>query len=104
MNELMSTVHALTLVSAALAGTLLGAMFFGGLWWTTARVAASPRPAFWFFGSLMLRMGLALIGFYLVSGGRWERMLVCLLGFWVGRLIVMNLTRPQQEVRHAPQP
>lgn len=102
MNELPSTAQALMLVTAALVGTMLGAMFFGGLWWTTVRGAASPRPALWFFGSLMLRMGLALLGVYFVADGHWERMLVCLIGFMVGRVIVMKLTRSPREVRHAP--
>jgi F1F0 ATPase subunit 2 len=98
------------LLWAALLGVGLGAMFFGGLWWTARRGAASPRPALWFFVSLLLRMALAMAGFYLVAGGRWERMLACLLGFIVARIVVTWTTRPplthpvnaNREPEHAP--
>ena len=45
----------------------LGAIFFGGLWWTVRRGISSRRPALWFFGSLLLRMSIALAGFYFVG-------------------------------------
>jgi hypothetical protein len=38
-------------------------------------------------------MGVALGGFYLVGGGRWERWLLCLLGFVLARLVTWWLTR-----------
>ncbi|MDR4478747.1 MAG: ATP synthase subunit I [Nitrospira sp.] len=82
-----------SLVPALLAGLVLGAIFFGGLWWTVRQGLASPRPAVWFFASLLLRMGLALTGLYLVSGGQLERLLACLCGFALGRLIVTRITR-----------
>jgi F1F0 ATPase subunit 2 len=44
------------LVLAGGAGVLLGAFFFGGLWWTVRRGLSSKRPAFWFLGSLLLRV------------------------------------------------
>lgn len=107
MNELLASTDRLApvvvLALAALAGTALGAIFFGGLWWTARRGAVSPQPALWLFGSLLLRMGVVLSGFYAVGGGHWERMLTCLLGFVVARTVVMRLTRtPPQEGRHAP--
>jgi F1F0 ATPase subunit 2 len=92
----------LRLAPALVTGVLLGAMFFGGLWWTVRKGVSSQRPALWFFGSLLLRMTIALAGFYVVSGGHWERLLVCLLGFVTARLIVTRLTRPPVEPRNAP--
>ena len=91
-----------TLVLAWVAGAGLGAIFFGGLWWTVRKGASSPRPALWFFGSALLRMSIALAGFFLVSGGHWERLLACLLGFVMARLAVTWLTRPARETSHAP--
>ena len=91
-----------TLVLALVTGVLFGAMFFGGLWWTVRKGVSSQRPALWFFGSLLLRMPIALAGFYVVSSGHWERLLVCLLGFVTARLIVKRLTRPPVEHRNAP--
>ena len=82
----------LMLVLAWAAGVGLGAVFFGGLWWTVRKGVSSKQPALWFFGSLLLRMSIALAGFYFVSGGHWERLLLCLLGFVVARFIVTRLT------------
>lgn len=78
----------LTLVLAGMAGLLLGALFFGGLWWTVRKGLSSKQPVLWFLGSLLLRTGIVLAGFYLISGGRWERLLACLLGFVIARFIV----------------
>jgi F1F0 ATPase subunit 2 len=91
------------------AGLFLGAAFFGGLWWTVIHAASSKRPALWFIGSKLLRMGMVLGGFYLVGGGRWERWLLCLVGFVLARLGTWWLSRsPAQcpaarpEARYAP--
>jgi len=48
-------------------GVGLGAVFFGGLWWTVRGCTSYKQPALWFFGSLLLRMGITLAGFYVVS-------------------------------------
>ncbi len=87
----------LLLVSALVAGVLIGAMFFGGLWWTVRKGVSSSRPALWFFASLLLRTALTLAGFYIVSGGHGERLIASLLGFIVARLIVTRLTRAAQK-------
>ena len=89
-------------VLAAVAGLLLGAVFFGGLWWTVRRGVASTRPVSWFAGSLLLRMGIALAGLYVVGHGQWQRLLSCLLGFIVARFVVMWATRPSAVVPHDP--
>ena len=87
----------LLLAAAWAAGLSLGAIFFGGLWFTVRKGVSSRRPALWFFFSMLLRMSVALAGFSFVSGGRWERLLACLLGFVVARLIVTRLSRPPEE-------
>ncbi len=92
----------LRLAPALVAGVLLGIMFFGGLWWTVRRGFSSKQPGLWFFGSQLLRMSIALAGFYFVSGGHWERLLVCLLGFLLARLVVMRLTGLPFEQPNAP--
>jgi len=76
-----------------MAGVLLGGMFFGGLWWTIRRGLVSPRPVVWFLCSLLLRTGLTLAGFYLISFGNPSKLLTCLLGFLVARLIVTRWTQ-----------
>jgi F1F0 ATPase subunit 2 len=85
---------------AAAAGLMLGAIFFGGLWWTVRKGVASTRPALWFLGSLLLRMSIALAGLYLVGHGHWERLLICLLGFIVARFVVTWVTRRSSADHH----
>ena len=82
--------EALNLATALLAGALLGAFFFGGLWWTVQKGATSERPALWFAGSLLLRTGAILAGFYFVSEGHWSKLVACLLGFVIARVIVVK--------------
>ena len=105
----MTTGDTLSLALALVTGVLLGAMFFGGLWWTVRKGLSSDQPAIWFLGSLLLRTGIALAGFYFIARGHWERLLVCVLGFVAARLMVVRLTRlPKKptylagETSHAP--
>ena len=102
---------ALGLVLAWVTGALLGAMFFGGLWWTVRKGFSSQRPALWLLGSLLLRMSIALDWILLccppaVIGSD------CWCASWDlswPRLIVTRLTRAAakptylaQDASHAP--
>jgi F1F0 ATPase subunit 2 len=98
-----------TLVLVWMAGGALGAIFFGGLWWTVSKGVSSPHPALWFLGSILVRMGIVLTGFYYVGHGDLQRLLACLLGFVMARIVVLCLTRTscrqnikRREVNHAP--
>ena len=92
----MGDIPALAL--ALLVGALLGAFFFGGLWWTVRKAVTSEGPAIWFLGSLLLRTGVILAGFYFVSQNHWSRLVMCLLGFLIARVIVVKrLTRAPEE-------
>src|SRR5208283_2513564 len=91
MGEILAFVSALVL--PLLAGVLLGMFFFGGLWWTIRRGVSSKQPAALFFFSLLLRTGIALAGFYFVARGDWRRVLSCLVGFILARILVTWLTR-----------
>jgi F1F0 ATPase subunit 2 len=95
MNEFL--ILALVLV----AGLLLGAIFFAGLWWTVRKGVSSKHPALWFLGSMLLRMSIVLLGFYFVGRGDWQRLVVCLLGFIIARYLVMRLTRTLVERPHS---
>ena len=94
----------LALALALFAGILLGTFFFGGLLWTVRKGVSSNQPALWFLGSMLVRTSIALTGFYVVSAGRWERLVTCLLGFVAARVAVTWLTRPQAESRSQPVP
>jgi F1F0 ATPase subunit 2 len=98
----MTTIEIPFLVSSALAGVLLGFIFFGGLWWTVRRGVSAKQPALWFVVSLLLRLTIVLAGLYLVARSHWPRLLFCLLGFVIARLLVLRLTRTF-EARSAPE-
>ncbi len=103
MSELLS------LAVAFIAGIMLGAFFFGGLWWTVQKGIASERIALWFIGSMLLRTSGVVLGFYFVLGDDWRRLVASLLGFVAARHVVMRLTRAAaksnpfaQDASHAP--
>jgi F1F0 ATPase subunit 2 len=82
---------------AFLAGCALGAIFFGGLWWTVRKGVSSQSPALWFSGSLLVRMGIVLTGFYYAGYGDWRRIAVCMTGFLLARLAVTRMIPAQKE-------
>jgi F1F0 ATPase subunit 2 len=84
MSDILSPLLAL----AAVAGVLLGAVFFGGLWWTVRRGLASPYHGLWFIGSMLLRTGIVATGFYsllALPADSWKILLAALLGFLLAR-------------------
>jgi len=85
-----------------LAGGLIGTGFFGGLWLTVQNGLTSEHPALWFFGSTLLRTGFALAGFYFISQGDWRKLLIGLLGFFIARVVITQLTKPPRKGIHAP--
>jgi F1F0 ATPase subunit 2 len=95
MNDLLQ------LVMVLLAGMLLGTLFFGGLWWTVLKGLSARQPALWFGVSLLLRTGIVLAGFYIVSGAEWTRLLLCLFGFIIARFVVTRRVK-SWELNHAP--
>jgi F1F0 ATPase subunit 2 len=100
-----------SLASAFFAGALLGVFFFGGLWWTVQKAVTSDWPAVWFLGSLLVRTGVILVGFFLVSQGHWIKLVVCFCGFLMTRFAIVtrftqavadDRTRVEMEARSAP--
>ena len=98
----MMATNVLMLLMSLLAGLLLGAVFFVGLWWTIIQAAASPRPALWFMSSALLRTGQVLAGFYLVAGAQWPCILLCMGGFILARVLVLRCTRAVPVVVYIP--
>lgn len=93
--------NTLMLVLAALAGGLLGAVFFGGLWLTVNKGLLSKRPLLWLLASLIFRMSITLGGFYWVSDGQWQRLVACLVGFVCARQVGIWLSRVQVDFKQA---
>lgn len=76
------------------AGTVVGAFYFGGLWWTVRRVARSRRPGLLLLASYWLRTATALTLFYVIMDGDWLRLVVCLAGFLVMRQLLTWILGP----------
>ena len=91
------TANLLYLIFAFIVGVALGCFYFGTLWWTVRRLREARHPALLAFGSLLARMAVTLLVFFLVMGGRWERLIACLAGFIVARVLLVRRWRPEPE-------
>jgi len=86
------------LIPALIAGALLGAFFFLGLYYTTRKALASPRPLLWLAGSFAARTLIVVGGFWAISGGDFKKIAAALAGFIIARLAVKILVpRPGKE-------
>jgi len=91
MNEIVY------MILAFIGGLLLGTIFFGGLWFTVRKLVISKIPALWFLGSFILRVSITLIGFYYISTGSWQRLLICVAGFIIARFAIIHFTKLSEE-------
>ena len=91
MNEIVY------MILAFIGGLLLGTIFFGGLWFTVRKLVISKIPALWFLGSFILRVSITLIGFYYISSGSWQRLIICVAGFIIARFAVIHFTKLSKE-------
>jgi F1F0 ATPase subunit 2 len=102
----------LSLALSLAAGILLGAIFFGGLWWTVRHGVLSGHPGLWFVGSMLLRITIVMTGFYFLlglPGDGWKILLIGSLGFFMARLAATKfLPAPLHAllppIRHAGKP
>ena len=90
----------LNMILAFIAGVAIGTFFFGGLWFTVRKAVNAKTPALWFFGSFFLRVSITMVGFYFISLGNWQHLLVALLGFVIARFIVTHFTKSIEINQH----
>lgn len=93
----------LSLAWASIGGILLGAIFFGGLWWTVRTGLSTRRPELWFVCSMLLRIGIVMTGFYFLlylSGDSWKILLAALLGFTITRVAATRLVLTKKSKRN----
>jgi F1F0 ATPase subunit 2 len=81
------------IIEALAIGIFLGALFFGGLWWTVRRGLTAATPALWFGVSALARMAIILSGLYYVTRAGWPSLLACLCGLLIARVAATRLTR-----------
>ncbi len=87
------------LLLALLAGMTLGLVFFGGLWLTVRKGLQFKNSAvFIFMASLLVRTAIVVLGFYYVAAGSWQKMLLCLAGFLIARVVIVRQQNKQQPI------
>jgi F1F0 ATPase subunit 2 len=83
------------IIAAVFAGAALGCFYFMGLWWTVKRLPSARKPVLLNTGSFLLRMAVALTGFYLILEGGWNMMTASLLGFIAVRVLLVRRLGPE---------
>lgn len=78
------------ILAASTIGCLLGAFYFGGLWWTIRRLSVSRQPALLFLASFVIRVSVVLLGIYVISAGQWQRIVACMAGFLIARILLVR--------------
>ena len=89
----------IALLSVFMFGFVLSGLYFGGLWITVQRIQDVQHPARLLVISFLVRAALVLSGFYLLLRwipARWELIGGALLGFLVGRGLLIRRWRPQR--------
>jgi len=81
---------------ALLAGALLGAFYFFGLWWTIRRLGSSQYVALLFMFSMLFRSLVVIAGFYFILGDHWQQLVPGLLGFMLLRMLVTRIARVEK--------
>jgi F1F0 ATPase subunit 2 len=82
-------------VLAPAAGFAMGIIYWGGLWLTVRQLPRARHPVLLMMGSYLGRTAFVLAGFYLVMGGQLVRLMLCLLGFIISRIVVTRRLRPK---------
>jgi F1F0 ATPase subunit 2 len=90
------TLNIVTILGAAFAGIALGCFYFMGLWWTVKRLPSARRPVLMNTASFLLRLAVALTGFYLILGAGWRMLAVSLLGFIAVRVLLVRRLGPER--------
>jgi|SRR5690554_1165892 len=85
----------ISLLPALFVGVVLGVIFFGGLWLTVRKGLSSKKAGLIFISSLIVRMAIVLAGFYFIGAGNWQKMMVCLGGFLIARIVITRFTKKE---------
>ena len=81
-----------------MAGIAISTFYFGGLWLTMRQIPRASQPQLLMAASFLGRIGVALLAFYLVAGGHWQRLVACFLGFLLLRTVLMRWQAGKLEV------
>lgn len=81
-----------SIAMAFLAGAALGVGYLALLWESLQGLATAQNPLARILGGAVLRMAALLGLFFLVMDGQGERLLACLAGFMIARVLVVWVT------------
>ncbi len=76
------------LVLSFLLGLVMGALFFGGLWWTVQKMTTSSNPQLISGVSFLLRAAVVMGGFYLLVDYGMPGLIAALAGFIAARTYI----------------
>ena len=79
------------LAASFIAGGLIGAFYFGGLWLTVKRIPTSNNPHLLLLGSFFLRLAATLTAFYALVPWGWQALAVALLGLLISRQALIRI-------------
>ena len=97
----MNSDQLLVLLPAFIGGAGAGIVNYMGLWLTVKRVAVSRRPVLLVLTSMGVRTALCLGAFYLVMAGDPLRLLACLAGFFLVRLLSVQQVKKGRQAATA---
>ena len=59
-----------------------------------------------FTGSFIIRMAIILVGFYFIGQNSWQKLLICLAGFLIARVVVTRIAKNKEAsvkiIKHTP--
>ncbi len=73
----------------------LGIFYFTSLWFTVKKMAQAKNPVLIMIASGVARLSVALMGFYFLIDGHWQRLLIAMVGFLIARSLLIARWRPQ---------
>ena len=85
------TLETWQIAASFIAGGLIGAFYFGGLWLTVKRIPASGNPHLLLVSSFFLRMAVTLTAFYALISWGWQAMAAALLGVLLIRQVLIRI-------------
>jgi F1F0 ATPase subunit 2 len=103
MTETAFHPSVIILIVMGLLGMGIGAVYFIALWKTVSHIPQAHHPVLLTFGSFLGRMIITIGIFTLIAiGGHWDRLLACLVGFILSRIVLVRHYRhfgPEEEQR-----
>ncbi len=78
------------------AGILLGAFFFGGLWWTVNKLSNVRSPSSLFIVSFLVRSAVVMACFYVVLLQGLPNLFIALGGYLAARMWCIHTFKPQE--------